>query len=264
MLKQRILSAAIGLPFLIAIFWFGDPWFTLLVATGAILGCLEFYKMVIPDKDRRFAYFGLLWSALFVFSLHIRVTYVLPLLITATVVFPLILVFLSMRRDTAFSHWAWIIAGIFYTGWMLSFWVKLRSLTDGRYWALLALFVTFAYDTSAFFIGRSLGKHLLAPKISPGKTWEGAIGGTLGAIAACLILKSLFSLPIDYWQALLLSLLISLFAQLGDLVESLLKRSSGVKDSGKLIPGHGGVLDRIDSLIFSGVVVYYYVVWAVI
>ncbi len=264
MLKQRIISVAIGLPFLIAIFWFGDPWFTLLVAAGAILGCLEFYKMVIPAKDQGFTYFGLLWSALFIFSLHIRATHVLPLLITVTVVFSLIWVFLFIPRDKAFSHWAWMIAGIFYTGWMLSFWVGLRNLTDGRYWALLALFGTFAYDTSAFFVGRTWGKRPLAPKISSGKTWEGAIGGMMGAIAGCLILKSLSPLPIDYWQALLLSFLISIFAQLGDLIESLLKRSSGVKDSGKLIPGHGGVLDRIDSLIFSGVVVYYYVVWAVI
>lgn len=263
MLKQRIVSVVIGLPFLVAIFWFGDPWFTLLIAAGAALGSLEFYRMVIPDKRHRFAYFGLPWSVLFILSPHSETTYILPLLITSATVFSLSWFLLFAPRDTAFSHWAWTIAGIFYTGWMLSYWVGLRVLTDGKYWALLALFATFASDTSAFFIGRTWGKRPLAAKISPGKTWEGAIGGVLGAIAACLIFKNIFPLPIAYWQGILLGFLVSLFAQLGDLVESLLKRNTGVKDSGKLIPGHGGILDRIDSLIFTGVVVYYYAIWTI-
>ena len=100
----------------------------------------------------------------------------------------------------------------------------------------------------------------MAPSISPGKTWEGAIGGLLASIAASLILGTIFPLPFNYWQIALLGCIISIFAQLGDLVESMLKRNTGVKDAGKLIPGHGGILDRIDSLIFSGVIVYYCVI----
>ena len=102
-------------------------------------------------------------------------------------------------------------------------------------------------------------------KIKTGKTWEGAIAGVFGAIIISLLftLSTPLQLPLAYWQAILLGLLVSVFGQLGDLVESLLKRNMGVKESGKLIPGHGGVLDRIDSVVFAGIVVYYYVIWAI-
>ena len=123
----------------------------------------------------------------------------------------------------------------------------------------LALFTTFSSDTTAFFVGRALGKHHLAPRISPGKTWEGAIAGVFGSIIVSLILVNLFGLPLSYGWTILLGLLVSIFGQLGDLVESLLKRNMGVKDSGRLISGHGGFLDRIDSVVFAGIVVYYYV-----
>ncbi len=261
MLKQRVISAIVGIPFLIVIFWFGDPLFTLLIALGAVWGCLEFYRMIFPDKGRGFTYLGLLWSALFVLSPHLHTTYSTPLLITSAIVILLIWFLIVSPKDTAFSNWTWTMVGILYTGWLLSYWVELRDLTDGKYWALLAIFTTFACDTSAFFIGRTWGKHRLAPRISPGKTWEGAVGGALGAITSCLIFKVIFPLPINYWGVILLGFIIGLFAQLGDLVESILKRSAGVKDSGKTIPGHGGILDRIDSLIFTGVIVYYYVLW---
>jgi phosphatidate cytidylyltransferase len=114
-------------------------------------------------------------------------------------------------------------------------------------------------------VGRALGRHKLAPRISPAKTWEGAIGGFVGAIVIALLftLPTPLQLPIGYGQAVLLGFLVSLFGQLGDLAESLLKRNTGVKDSGNWLAGHGGFLDRIDSIVLAGVVVYYYVVWAI-
>ena len=124
------------------------------------------------------------------------------------------------------------------------------------------MFTTFANDTAAFFIGRALGRHRLAPHISPGKTWEGAVGGVIASILASLILRAIFQLPFNYWQIALLGVVVSIFAQLGDLIESLLKRNAGVKDAGQLVPGHGGILDRVDSLIFTGVIVYYCVILA--
>jgi len=154
------------------------------------------------------------------------------------------------------------MAGVLYIGWLLSYLVSLRGLEDGRNWIFLALFTTFASDTAAFFIGRALGRHPLAPNISPGKTWEGAVGGVLGAVLVSLffVLPTPLSLNpyLNWGQAILLGLLVSVFGQIGDLTESLLKRNVGVKDSGTLIPGHGGVLDRVDSIVFAGVVVYYF------
>jgi len=175
------------------------------------------------------------------------------------------LLLLRLQKEEAFTSWAWTIAGILYTGWLLSYFVAL-NLEGGRNWVFFAMFTTFGSDTTAFFVGRALGKHHLAPRISPGKTWEGATAGIFGAIIVSLLftIPTPLSVPLGYGQAILLGSLVSVFGQLGDLVESLLKRNMGVKDSGKLIPGHGGILDRIDSVVFTGVVVYYYVLWAVL
>ena len=270
LLKKRVITALWGLPLLIAAVWFGKPlpWFTILVAIWGLLAVFEFYRMVAASKIALLTYFGLVWTLLFILSPHFQNDFpvpLVPLLLSSAVVISLILLLLCRQKEAAFIDWAWTIAGTLYVGWLLSHFVALRGLDDGRNWVFFALFVTFGSDTAAFFIGRALGRHHLAPHISPGKTWEGAIGGILGAIVVSLLftLTTPLSLPLSYWQAILLGLLVSTFGQLGDLVESLLKRNTGVKDSGKLLPGHGGFLDRIDSIVFAGIVVYYYVIWAV-
>ena len=262
MLKKRILSALWGLPLLVAIVWLGNPWYTLLIASIALLGVLEFYRMIAPSKGPPLIYLGLGFTLLFVLSPHYAEDpRLMPLLVTAAVFFTLVWLVFRSQREEAFTSWVWTLAGMFYVGWMLSYFVALRSMENGMEWVFLALLSTFASDTSAFFAGRALGKHPLARGISPWKTWEGAIAGLLGAIIACLILAIVLQdLNLGYQKAILLGFLISLFAQLGDLVESLLKRNMGVKDSGKLIPGHGGILDRIDSVVFVGALVYYYAI----
>jgi phosphatidate cytidylyltransferase len=152
-----------------------------------------------------------------------------------------------------------MVVGFLYTGWMLSFLVDLR-LEAGRNWVFFALFTTFGSDTTAYFVGRVLGKHRLAPQISPHKSWEGAIGGLLGAAAVSLLftLSTPLQIMLSIGQGVVRALLVSIFGQIGDLAESLLKRNTGVKESGASIPGHGGFLDRMDSVVFAGVVVYLY------
>jgi len=260
MLRHRILTAVVGLPLLIAIIWFGEPWFTLLMAALAGLASWEFYRMAGSLKIQPITYFGIAWVLLIVASPHCPYPATSPFLITSAIVISLVWLLFRFPRDHAFINWAWTMAAILYIGWMLSYWVQLRGLEAGRELVFLAMFTTFANDTSAFFIGRAWGKHALAPSISAGKTWEGAIGGLLASILASLIIGIIFTLPFNCWQTALVGLIISIFAQLGDLVESMLKRNTGAKDAGNLIPGHGGVLDRVDSLIFSGVIVYYLVV----
>jgi phosphatidate cytidylyltransferase len=259
MLRHRILTAVVGLPLLIAVIWFGEPWFTILIAVMAALASFEFYRMAGGLRVQPITYFGIAWVLLLIVSPHCLYPQTLPILITSAIVVSLIWLLFRRPRDQAFASWAWTMAGILYIGWMLSYWVQLRSLEGGKELVFLAMFTTFASDTSAFFIGRTWGKHALAPAISSGKTWEGAIGGLLSSIVASLIISVIFILPFSYWQIALVGLIISVFAQFGDLVESLLKRNTGVKDAGKLMPGHGGILDRVDSLIFTGVIVYYFV-----
>ncbi len=158
-------------------------------------------------------------------------------------------------------------------GWLLSYLVALRGLDsaqtplldEGRNWVFYALTITCISDSAAFFTGRAMGRHPLAPRISPGKTWEGTIGGLVGAaiISLFFILPTPLHLDFTWWAAILLGLVVSVFGQLGDLVESLLKRNMGVKDASHLLPGHGGILDRIDSIVFASIVVYYYVIWTI-
>lgn len=269
MLKYRVITGAAGVPLVILAIWFGDPWpwFTLLIAMAALAGTYEFYRIANFERREPLLYLGLLYSLALVLSPHYGSPGVLPIVITTSILISLTYLLCRPSREKAFHKWAWIIVGALYVGWMLSYWLSLRGLDDGRSWVYLAILTTFANDTGAFFVGRATGKHKLAPTISEGKTREGAVGGLicaiLGAVVVAVVLNLISPFVFRYWQVILLGFLIGLFAQLGDLVESLLKRNTGVKESGNLLPGHGGVLDRFDSLIFVGAVVYYFVIWVV-
>jgi phosphatidate cytidylyltransferase len=264
MLRKRVITALWGVPVLIAAIWFDEPlpWFTVLAAVGGLLAVLEFYRMA-NSKVLPLTCFGLVWTLLFILHPHCGYKLIVPLLLTSAIVLSLILAVLIPQKEGAFTNWAWIMAGILYVGWLLSYLVALR-LDAGRGWLFLAIIATFGSDTAAYFVGRALGRHRLAPLISPAKTWEGTIAGIFGGIIGSLIIVAIFSLPVSYAQAIILGILVSIFGQLGDLAESLLKRNMGVKESGNLMPGHGGILDRMDSIIFAGVVVYLYYIFVVL
>lgn len=257
MLRQRLITAVIGLPILIAAIWFGGFWFTLFLTAVAVLGSLEFYRMASSVNARPLTYFGLAWIALILIGSHCTYPLAMPFIITLGIAISLIWLIFRSPREQAFNSWAWTLAGVFYIGWMLSYWIHIRGLEFGREWVFWGMLITFANDTAAYLVGKTWGKHALAPAISPAKTWEGAAGGLVGTVVTAVVLGFLFNLPISLWQVTLLSLILSTFAQLGDLVGSLLKRNTGTKDASKILPGHGGILDRADSIIFTGIVVYY-------
>jgi phosphatidate cytidylyltransferase len=169
-----------------------------------------------------------------------------------------------LRRSTtpALVGWGITVGAAFYTGGLLFYGPRLRGLDQGRDWLFVLMAVTFAADTAAFFVGRRWGRRRLAPVLSPSKTWEGAAAGVLGGAAAGAACAYGFDLGIGPAAGLALGGLMGVVGQLGDLGESALKRRAGVKDSGRLIPGHGGVLDRLDSIVFNLVLVYYFVIWA--
>ncbi|MFC2065487.1 phosphatidate cytidylyltransferase [Chloroflexota bacterium] len=259
MFKKRIITALWSIPLLIVAIWFDKPlpWFTILVAVWGLLAAIELYRMVAVAKVPSLACFGLIWTLLFILSPHFDYDFIIPLLLTSAIVLSMLLLVLHPNKKGTFASWAWTMAGILYVGWLLSYLVALR-LDAGRDWVFLALFATFGSDTAAYFVGSILGKHHLAPRISPAKTWEGAIAGVFGAIMVSLATVAVLGLPLSYGHAILLGLLVSIFGQFGDLAESLLKRNMGVKESGKLIPGHGGILDRMDSVVLTAIVVYYF------
>ena len=152
---------------------------------------------------------------------------------------------------------AWLLLPPAYIGGALAAAVALRGLGDhGVWWLLLAILAVYATDTGAYAVGRLLGRHPMAPAISPGKNWEGAAGGLAAAVIAAILMGILMPLPLQVWQSAVIGVILGIVSPVGDLLESKAKRLAGVKDSGNLFPGHGGMLDRLDSLLPSLTIVY--------
>ena len=273
----RVISAIVGVPLVMAAFWAGLPWLSLLAAVLASLGALEFYRMAEQREARPAVLLGIAWTLSFIVSGH-KNGWPTPWValggaaltlswhqLSRLVSLPLLAKDGAVSRgfNDALADWAYTAAGAFYMGWTLSLFLVLRGEAEGFEWVLVVLLGTFATDTGAFFAGKALGRRALAPRISPGKTWEGAIGGFLFGAGTIMALASWLELPISTWEGAILGALVGTSAQVGDLVESMAKRASGVKDSGRLIPGHGGILDRLDSVVFVIVVVYHFYIWVV-
>jgi phosphatidate cytidylyltransferase len=264
MLSKRIITSVCAIPILILAVWFTQPEFpfpllTVLAAIWGLLAVYEFYRLTGVSKNKPLAVFGAVWALLFIVQPHLDYAYRLPILISAGLMLSLILLIFLPVKEGVFHQWAWMLGGTLYIGWLMGLLVSLR-LNAGRDWLYLVFFATFASDIAAYFIGKAFGRHKLAPAISPGKTWEGTIAGVCGAVIISLLftLNSPLQLPFNLIQAAALGIIISVLGQLGDLAESLLKRNTGVKDSGTFMPGHGGILDRMDSIVFAGAVVYLY------
>ena len=154
---------------------------------------------------------------------------------------------------------AHLVTGLLYASLGTTALAELRSRPDGAHWVITAFVVTWANDTLAYFAGRLLGRRKLYPAVSPNKTWEGFAGGVAGSLLGLFAYRALFSTPLTITDCILVGLVGAIVGPAGDLVESMLKRAYGVKDSGKLIPGHGGMLDRVDSVLFNGPMVFLYV-----
>ncbi|MBI2166175.1 MAG: phosphatidate cytidylyltransferase [Chloroflexi bacterium] len=249
------------MPILLGLVWAGLPWLSLLVGLVAVVAVREFYRLGHALGAKPMVPFGMAWTLAMIANGHYGASFTVPV-VGAGIVASLVFLLWRRRADGALADWASTLTGALYIGWPLSHALLIRELDSGRAWLLYAILVTFATDTAAFFVGRALGRRKMAPSISPGKTWEGGLGGLTGAILASLSLYYILSLPMHLWAALLMGAGIGVAAQVGDLAESLLKRSAGVKEAGTVIPGHGGVLDRLDSLVFTLLLVYYVVAWA--
>jgi len=265
-LVKRTITAILLFCVLLLVLWSNQffPSFTITVSLCALICGFEFFRMVSSSgKGRPATWLGLVLIILFVFSPIFNWLEDNSLIYGLVLVLPLIWVLLRRDKSGALTGWAFTIAGILYLGWTASRYTSLIQLDHGQNWIIFALFCAFASDTLAYVVGRLMGKHKLAPTISPAKTWEGAIGGFIGAIIIGSITAWILELPLSFWQAIILTGITSIFVQFGDLAESLFKRNLSLKDSGTALPGHGGLLDRVDGIIFAGVVVYYYVVWIV-
>jgi phosphatidate cytidylyltransferase len=156
---------------------------------------------------------------------------------------------------------AYTLLGVLYVSWLLTHVLLLRLLVEGQFYVLYVFLVVWLGDAAALYIGSMVGRHKLAPSVSPRKTVEGAVGGVLGSVAGALLGKLWLIDGQSLVHCFILGGMLAVLGQLGDLSESLLKRSTGVKDSGQLIPGHGGILDKVDGILFSAPAMYYYTLY---
>ena len=283
-MTQRLATAIVGIPALFAAVWVGSPWFSAFLFVVALAGAYELTRLARLWGERVHWAFPLLLTACFISTGHQwGANGVLPLegllffwegsdkYVVLGFHAGIIISFLLMTRrllieqDKRFAipTESLMFAIPLYVGGPMMYALALRGVEQGFEWVVFTLLVVFATDTAAFFGGRAFGKTPLAPNISPNKTREGAVAGMLGAVAASVLAASRLGIDAIIWETLLLGVIIGILAQLGDLAESRMKRKAGVKDSGALIPGHGGILDRIDSIVFTLPAVYYFVVWEV-
>jgi len=257
--RRRVYSALVFFPlFYLLVRHLPPVWFTLFVATGILLAQYEYYRLHFPVWSPSL---GLGLGLGLVVTIGFAVPGLLP--DTATISFIVVAILLSQvlagrELKSGLLDTSVVAFGIFYVAWLLGHLILIRQFAEGPFLIFLVFLVTWANDTAAYYVGSFWGRHHMAPRISPRKTWEGAVGGLIGSVAASFACRWWFLESLSAADALLIGLLVGIAAPLGDLCESILKRSADVKDSGGLIPGHGGVLDRVDSLIFTTPVIYYY------
>ncbi len=262
----RLLTALVGIPLLVGAIWFGVPWLTILVGAAVLLGLWEYHRMTSSTPSLAPYSLAAAWGLGIVVSAQLTdlwADYLPHAVLGAGVLLSAPWLLANLRREGSLVQWAVWVFGPFYVAFLLAHALLLRELDGGsdlgRDWLLFGIIVVFATDTGAFFTGRLIGRHKMAPSISPGKTWEGAFGGMVWAIGIALLLGAMLELRVPAWQTALVGAVAGVAAQLGDLLESRLKRASGVKDAGTLLPGHGGILDRADSIVLAIPAVYYLV-----
>jgi len=256
-LASRVLVAAILLPLVIGMTYLGGWWLLALALAGGLIALHELYAMA--RELRPLVLGGYLGFVLGLVGLQLGGLAWLVGGWLATVVLAFVVFGLSDVRSSATTSFGVTELGVVWVGGGLGFLLLVRDIPEHGFWAVMAvLFTVFAADTGAYFVGRAFGRHKLAPAISPGKSWEGFAGGLVAAmVTAFLILYKDRDEFLTIPQSLVLGLAIALASVLGDLFESAVKRDLEVKDSGRLLGGHGGMLDRLDSLLWAGPAAYY-------
>jgi phosphatidate cytidylyltransferase len=260
----RVLTAIVFLPILFAALWLGTPiYFVALAALAIVLGLLEYYALMRCGGREQGVLAALGIISAFYFGRPELVAAVVAALVIVELLGQLFIQRESEDLSQAIPMAALRFFGVLYVALLGGYIIALRVAGDevsSLPAKLLTLFfiVVFAGDTGAYYTGRSLGKRKLAPHISPGKTVEGAIGGLLGNVLAALIAHYTFFPELPLLHVAPLGIVMGLLGITGDLCESMLKRGAKAKDAGKLIPGHGGLLDRLDSMLFNAPLLFYY------
>jgi len=259
---KRLLSALCILPLLILLVRYGSPLhFALLLLVVIGLGLVEFYRMLAGKGFPCWKWVGVtlglaLPLAFYGGGLASQAT-------VSAIVILLVLAGIFTRQEGAISLQgaAYTLLGVLYVSWLLSHVLLLRLLAEGQYYVFYIFLVVWLGDAAALYVGSFLGRHQLAPALSPRKTVEGALGGLMGSLSGALLGRVWLLDHFTLVQCLVSGGMLALLGQLGDLSESLLNRSTGVKDSAQLSPGHGGILDKVDGILLSAPAMYYYTLY---
>jgi phosphatidate cytidylyltransferase len=252
---SRLVVVAIGLPLVLGVAWLGGWWMFAVVLVAALIGVDELYRAGRDFRPLSLAGLGGIVACLLGVQLGGIGWMVGGALLTLPLAF--LFVLFAETRQRATISLAFTVLGVVWIGVGLSYLILLRGIPEnGRLAIFTVLIAVFAADSAAYLIGRLVGRHRLAPTLSPGKSWEGFLAGCAAGVFATWIALYRTGFA-DSWRSILLGLSIVVAATVGDLLQSLFKRDVGIKDSGRLLAGHGGVFDRVDSLLVAVPVAYY-------
>jgi phosphatidate cytidylyltransferase len=257
---KRWATGVIAVPILFLTIAYGsETVFALLIIIAALLGVVEYNRMVFCAGHiwEKIETLGVALLILMTAAAGERI--LLVAILSFAVMASLMLNLLRIREEGLdLIRVGKVILGVMYVPLLMSHFILIRQEPAGIRWIFFILVLAFSGDIAAYYVGKGLGRRKLLPAVSPGKTVEGTIGLVVGSITGCILFRQLFFPMLPVLHTVILGLVGSVAGQLGDLCESALKRAAGVKDSGTLLPGHGGILDRLDCLMFIAPFVYYY------
>ncbi len=261
MLLTRVISALIALPVLIAFVVTGGQWFTAFVAVAGLIATWELLSMMDPKEasaaDRALAALTLVSVPLMLWGAMLgNAPAMLSVSSLVLLGFGGLTVYFYPHRDAIFSSVPRYFLAVGYIAVPLGMIIAIRHMPDGIAWVFFLLIIVFANDVAAYFVGTRWGRHKLWPAVSPGKTLEGSAGGLAASLLLGLVYWGVFLQRFPLGECLLCVMAIGIAGPVGDLFESVIKRTCGVKDSGGIMPGHGGLLDRIDALLFAAPVAF--------
>ena len=260
MLRARLATAAVAIPLLLALILYPSSWpLTVFVAVVAIVGVAEYAGMAFPTRRGECLLTIGLGTLVVGAAVHglTAVGAALAFAVSTGLVWTLL-----ARPDfeRGLADLGLLLLGILYVGLLLPHFIFLHQVARGPQWVIFVIAIGMVGDSGGYFVGHLWGRHKLMPRVSPGKTIEGSLGIVVASLFGAAVCKLLFLAELGWHETLALGLIMAILGQLGDLSESVMKRTFGTKESGWLFPGHGGVLDRIDSLLFPVSFLYYYIV----
>ena len=273
-MKHRLISSAIALPLVLGGIFLGGIWFSLIIIFGAVVSAYELARITGKNLRKEPFISAILAGLIVIFvqtydsylaglpSIKIEPSTTVLTIVLLSFVFTSILILLIWDNDRKLGSFTCVVSSVSYTAGLLSFAVLVRNSEFGFGWIVFLSLIVWANDTGSYMIGKAVGKTPFFPTISPNKTLEGAIGGYVCGLAVAvvsgLLLPRFGFVDLRLYSLLILGLIFVVLAQTGDLFESSLKRRANLKDSGSIMPGHGGALDRLDSIVLAFPVLYYF------